>query len=192
MRNTHKTEVDMKKLSVAFAGHRASKLPYNNTSKEHERLEKILKAEIVKLIRLGVSEFYVGGQTGIDTLAALLVMNIKEEFGTTANLNLVMPYKGMENSFTVLQKENYEWIKQSARTVTYLNEKYTPECYRQRNRYMIDKSDYLIAVSTGDERSGTQMTINMAKKKGIEIRIIDPIFYEVRVIKSKYKIRFFD
>ncbi len=31
------------------------------------------------------------------------------------------------------------------------------------------------------KKSGAQMTINMAKEKGIDIRIIDPITYEVEV-----------
>lgn len=170
----------MKILSACFSGHRANKMPYSEIGKEYEKLENIIKEEIIKLIREGVSEYYFGSQTGVDTLAALLVMNIKEEIGTTANINVVIPYKGIENSFTDLQKDNFEWIKQSAKTVTCMNEKYTKNCYREWNQYLVDNSDYLIAVHMkGETYSGTQMTINIAKEKGIEIRIIDPVTYEV-------------
>lgn len=40
--------------------------------------------------------------------------------------------------------------------------------------------------------SGTQITINMAKEKGTEIRIINPITYEVEVIKAKKPVNIFD
>ncbi len=182
----------MKILSACFSGPRASKMPYLETSKEHEKLENVLKAEIARLIWEGVSEFYVGGQTGIDTLAALLVMNIKEEFRTTANINLVVPYKGMENSFTVLQKENFEWIKQSAKTVIYMNDKYTKNCYRERNQYMVDGSDYLGAVMMEDEiHSGTQMTINMARKKKREIIILNLVTLEIEYENNNVNLRLF-
>lgn len=178
----------LKTLSACFSGYTECKMPYSETSKEHEKLEEVLKTEIARLIWEGVSEFYVGGLTGIDTLAALLVMNIKEEFRTTANINLVVPYKGIENSFTVLQRENFEWIKQSAKTVTYMNDKYTKNCYRERNQYLVDNSDYLVAVMMEDEtHSGTKMTINMGKEKSVEVRIIDPITYEVKTIPTKSK-----
>ena len=170
----------MRIKSACFAGHRASKMPYNEMSKEHEILENILKEEIIKLIRDGVSEFYAGGQKGIDTLAALLVLNIEEEFGTTANLNLVLPYENMQSGFSLLQMDNIERIKQKANAIIILNDEYTTSCYRERNKYMIDKSDYLIAVCMEkSSRSGTKMTINMAKKIGLEIIKINPVTYEV-------------
>lgn len=166
--------------SACFTGPRASKMPYNETSVNHERLEKILKQEILSLIRNGVSEFYTGGQTGIDTLAALLVISLIDEIGTTAHLHLVLPFRDMQNGFTRLQRDDFEWVKRHADTVTYISEAYTLDCYRTRNRYMIGKSQYLIAVADKQTpHSGTHMTINMARKKGIEIVTINPITFDV-------------
>ena len=62
----------MTTLSACFTGPRESKMPYTETSAEHGKLEMVLKVQIIKLIRIGVSECYTGGQTGIDTLAAML------------------------------------------------------------------------------------------------------------------------
>jgi nucleoside 2-deoxyribosyltransferase len=51
---------------------------------------------------------------------------------------------------------------------------------------MVDNSDFLIAVLDKKHKdSGTTMTINMAKRKGIEILIIDPVTYEVERIPAK-------
>ena len=51
-----------------------------------------------------------------------------------------------------------------------------PKPYRQRNQEIVDASDYLIAVPEDpnniNPRSGTSMTINMAKRKGIPVMVI--------------------
>ena len=166
--------------SACFTGPRESKMPYDEKSDRYARLESVLKKQIIRLIRIGVSEFYTGGQTGIDTLAALLVLRIKDELLTTANLHLVLPYRGMDAGFNALQQDDFDFIEDTADSVVYLNDIYTPVCYRERNRYMVKKSDYLIAVASAKKpHSGTHMTINMAKKKGIPTIIIDPLSFEV-------------
>lgn len=177
----------MKILSACFTGHRASKMPYSDTSLEHEKLENILKEQIIELIRLGVSEFFLGGQNGIDELAALLVLHIAEEMGTTANLNLVLPYKGMDRYYSLVQKDHFEHIKRHASTVTILHDKYTDKCFSDRNRYMVSRSDYLIAVQMSDDTgSGTQMTVDMAREKEINITLIDPVTYEIKMIQDNF------
>lgn len=47
----------------------------------------------------------------------------------------------------------------------------TPERYFERNKQIIDMADRLIAFNT-NKQSGTQNTINTAKKKGIPIMLI--------------------
>ena len=170
----------MTTLSACFTGPRAAKMPYDEKSIFHETLESVLKEQIIRLIRIGVSEFYTGGQTGIDTLAALLVISVKRELLTTANLHLVLPYKDMHTNFSDMQKEDFDWIKCHADTVEYLYKRYTPNCYRQRNRYMVAKSDYLIGVAdTRKSYSKTHMTINMARKKRISVITINSLSFEI-------------
>ena len=57
-----------------------------------------------------------------------------------------------------------------------LNERYTDDCYFQRNRYMVDNSDVLIAVYDGQakKRSGTGYTVNYAGSAGKPILLIHP------------------
>lgn len=165
---------------ACFIGPKASNMPYSEKSALHEKLEEIMRAEIIKLIRIGVSEFFTGGQTGVDMLAALLIINIREELLTTANLNLVLPYRNIQNGFSKLQKDNFDWILGSANTVTCLPEKYTHICYREANRYMVDKSGFLIAVEDeGKPGKETQMAIDMAWKKGMNTVIINPLNFRI-------------
>jgi uncharacterized phage-like protein YoqJ len=82
----------------------------------------------------------------------------------------------MYTGFSKIQKENFSRILKNADTVIYASEKYTPGCYRKMKRYMVERSDYLIAVAQAAE-PGAHMIMIIARKKGIEIVIIDLIKY---------------
>ena len=43
----------------------------------------------------------------------------------------------------------------------------------KRNRYMVDKSQMVIAVFNGEEKGGTWYTIKYAKNKNVQTEIID-------------------
>lgn len=180
----------MKTMSACFAGYTTSELPYEELSKEYEGLENVLKKEITRLMRLGVSEFYVGGQNGIDETCSLLVLYLKEHIGATANLNLVLPHLDITKEFTELQRDNLEWINRHAKTVKILHKDYSENCYEEQHQYMIGKSDFLIAVQIQNKHNiEIQNTIDIAKIKGIEIIIIDPLSYNIRTIKSRFYIK---
>ena len=173
-------------LSCCFAGHRESKLPYKYGTDQYEKLRNILKDVIKDLIKCGVANWYAGCQNGIDNLASMIVLELKEEIGTTAYLHLIQPYKDMELDFEPRQEQEYQEIKSNADSFQVLHQIKTSNCYRERNQRMVDKSDFLIAVlDRRQSASGTIMTINMAKRKGIEIRIIDAVTYEVETIPAK-------
>lgn len=163
----------MKTKSSCFTGHRENKLPYNIKSKEYELVENQIKDEILRLINIGVTDFYVGGQTGVDTTSAQLVIYLRDVCGYPIKLHLVIPYKDMYMFSTPLQQDDFVFIQKRVDSEVVLNEKYVKDCFRQRNQYMIDRSDYLVAVWDGNRNSGTWMTINMGNKKGLHITIIN-------------------
>ena len=54
-----------------------------------------------------------------------------------------------------------------------VSEKGDPERYKLRNRFMVDNSSRIIGVMKEKQRgSGTLQTLNMAKRAGIEMKII--------------------
>ena len=168
-------------LSAWITGPRENKMPYTETSAEHGKLEMVLRAQIIKLIRVGVSEFYTGGNTGINAMAAMLLISIRQEIGTTANLNLVLAHKNITMRFSKRQKDNFDRIKCSADTVVCLNDRYKPGCYRQKNRYMIGRCDYMIGVAdTNMPYDETNKALGMAKKKGLKTIIINPLTFDIK------------
>ena len=57
--------------------------------------------------------------------------------------------------------------------VTFVSEEYSSDCMLKRNRYMVDKSELVIAVFNGTKSGGTWYTINYARRSGKQVEIID-------------------
>lgn len=49
----------------------------------------------------------------------------------------------------------------------------SPQRYYERNQDIVDMADAVIAFQNNPNRSGTQSTINRARKKGIPVMVID-------------------
>ena len=45
----------------------------------------------------------------------------------------------------------------------------------ERNRFLVDHSDILLAVYNGERRGGTAATVRYAQRSGREILILDPV-----------------
>lgn len=55
-----------------------------------------------------------------------------------------------------------------------ISEEYTLSCLHERNRRLVDEADHLIAVYDGKQAGGTRETIVYARRKGLDITIIEP------------------
>ena len=72
------------------------------------------------------------------------------------------------------QRERYFNILAACDDTVYISRHYTPYCMFQRNRYLAENADVLLAVYNGCKRGGTAYTVKYAKSTGKEVRIIDP------------------
>ena len=100
-----------------------------------------------------------------------IILKLKAKFPIT--LECAMPYPDyfVRWSFED-EKRNYEILK-SADKVTLVSDRYFNGCLFKRNRYMVDKSDLVIAVFNGEKKGGTFYTLSYAEKQGKHIQIID-------------------
>ena len=160
-------------LALCFSGHRPEKLPGKGKDSDPGfcHLLSILYLEIENALKDGYTVFYSGMARGIDLWAAKFII---EQRRTHPELQLicVIPYKNQNLNFRGTDKWDYSFILSQADEVICLSEEYTKDCLRKRNEYMVNHSDKLIAVMS-NPRSGTGMTVNMARKKGIDIKVID-------------------
>ncbi len=149
------------RFSCCFTGHR--QIPVEHMEAIYRELDRVLDI----LIRSGVDRFLAGGALGFDTLAALTVLDKKEKY-PHIRLELCVPCRGQDSKWSEADKQNYRYIYENADKVTVLNENYTPYCMHQRNRYMVDNSDYCVAYCT-ESRGGSAYTVEYAQKSRIKV-----------------------
>ena len=152
----------MKEKSCAFTGHR--ELP---TGTELILLTEKLERSIKELTDRGYTDFYAGGALGFDTLCALTVLKLRYK-GVPVKLNLLLPYRGQEGSWSKMDKKIYADILSLADRVEYVGEEYTKSCFFKRNRALVDNSSVLINFLRKPQ-SGTAQTVNYAKKCALEL-----------------------
>lgn len=151
----------MKNKTVCFTGHR--KIP----SKQYESISRRLEEILIQLIEQGYLYFGAGGALGFDTVAALSVLHLKEQY-PQIKLILVLPCKLQTKSWDKEDIAIYEDIKQRCDKCVYTSQEYTRGCMFKRNRHLVDNSSVCIAYLT-ENSGGTAYTVDYAKKQGVTV-----------------------
>jgi len=134
---------------------------------EIPQIKSKLKNTIIDLIGDGVIYYGAGGALGFDTLAALTVLELKQQY-PQIKLILVLPCKNQTKNWRQKDIEVYESIKSQADKIVYTSEHYYSGCMQKRNRHLVDNSDYCICYKTHDT-GGTAFTVNYANKQRLKI-----------------------
>ena len=151
---------------VCFTGHRPEKLKVPEA-----QVKSSLQKEICQAIADGLTVFITGMARGVDIWAAEIVIQLRNA-GEPIKLMCACPYDGFEKSWSQDWKDRYNAILEQADHTVYICKHYSKSCFQIRNEWMVDHSARVIAVFNG-ERGGTKNTIDYAKRKSIECRIIE-------------------
>lgn len=156
-------------VGCCFTGHRPSALPAFGceSTEEMQQLIFLLDRAVNDALENGVTDFYVGGAQGFDTLAAEAVLRMRWLF-PTLSLHLALPGRDQTKGWSSQDLSRYETILQSASKVWYAAELCSPESMRRRNRYLVDHSGRCIAYLRR-MRGGTLYTVNYALDSGIPV-----------------------
>ena len=155
----------MEKKTCMFTGHRQIDVG------DAMALPRALDLLLEKLIAEGYTDFRCGGAQGFDTIAALKVLEKKKKY-PYVNLHLFLPCRDQADEWSERAKAVYRAVIDMADSTEYLYERYSRGCMHARNRAMVDGSDICVAYCTSS-RGGTAYTVEYAKKKGVEILMID-------------------
>lgn len=151
----------MKNITCCFTGHR------NIPVQKRKAVVQRLKTELSALINNGYQFFKAGGALGFDTIAAQMVLDLKEKY-PHIKLILVLPCNNQTSGWTETDKRIYDYIKSRADKVVYTSREYCRGCMHKRNRYLVDNSSVCICYLTEDS-GGTAYTVNYAKSKDLTI-----------------------
>lgn len=165
----------MSKTICAFTGHRPSRFPwgYDESNQECIALKEILTGEIMRLTNIGVTNFLSGMAEGVDIWASVIVLAIREK-NPAIKLHCILPCKTQADNWSCSSQVLYRSILEQADSIIYVSRDYHKKCMMERNKFMVNHADILLAVCRKIPRSGTEATINYARKMSREIITIDP------------------
>ena len=169
----------MVKLSCAIMGHNPQrfKFKYNEEAPLCRLIKTTIAEQIKMLYSKGVKLFYTGCAIGVDTWAAEIVLELKRQTDfLDMELFCAIPFPEHTEKFTAKQKGRYQNILNQCTYKDIIGRHYSPVAYKRLNYYMIDKSQYLLAVYDQDrgERSGLVQAVNYAVKNNLQIIFIHP------------------
>ena len=158
--------------ALAVTGHRPDKLwGYSYKRPQYIALGKQIRDYI---LGSGHVHFITGMALGVDTIFALVVLKLKQQYPNTYTLECAIPCRNHSCKWQSESVKLYHEIVCQADTVTLVSDtEYTPHCMQLRNEYMVDHCDELLAVWDGSS-GGTGNCVQYAKRKSVQIHQINP------------------
>ena len=150
----------------------------------HRQIESELRVALIELLGRaieyaygeGCREFICGGAVGFDTLAAREVIRFRMTH-TDVRLILALPCIEQDLKWSDAQKSAYGFTLSAADEVIYISDSYTKTCMAERNRYLADRCDMLIAY-VGRSTSGAGQTVRMAERLNKRIYNLYPTLHK--------------
>lgn len=148
-------------LVVCFTGHRTIR------QEDALVLPGLLEQEILRLYAGGARQFRTGGAQGFDTVAALKILELREMY-PDMQLCLFLPFPEQDARWSEVARRTYRYVLERADEVHYVREHYTKLCFFERNRQLVQGSNFCIAYCVSSD-SGTGYTFRQALKEGLTV-----------------------
>lgn len=149
-----------KKRICCFTGHRDIYPP--DAPGLPDKLRKTVRA----LAADGITVFRSGGAVGFDIMAALTVLELRDELGI--ELEMVLPCRDQTLRWGERDKRFYRYILERCDSYGYVSEKYTKNCMLERDEKMVEGCEVCVAYCN-KPTGGTAYTVNCAKRAGIKV-----------------------
>ena len=168
-------------LVCCFTGYRPHRFDFSPDGLRPEQVQETLGKCIRHLYAEGYRTFISGMSAGVDLWAAAEVLRLQQE-DATVQLIAAVPFAGQESRWPIPLQREYRGILDKCQQVEYLfDEKEASEdpsaCYKQRNHWMVNRADTVVAVcevDVADSRTGTAATVRYARRRQKRIFYIHP------------------
>ena len=164
----------MRYISIAFTGYRTEKLPFEPTKENLTALKEKIMSAAENEIRAGVKYFMSGVCRGSDLIAADAVLTLREKYDV--ELWCAVPFKNHRITIPKNELDLYDKVCKNANGVVVLYKQDADgadfgRLYNERNRFMVNRCDGLIAVCEEKEilPGGTKNTVDFALCAGKKV-----------------------
>lgn len=150
----------MEEKVCCVTGHRS--IPSDQTGGLRQRLENA----VCQAITDGYNAFISGFADGVDLMFVEIVSQTMQK-KPRIKLIAAIPYR--KRLETLQKRECTKSLLEQCAEIYVTAEEYRPSVYVQRNRYMVERSDRVIAVYDGRDSGGTVGTIRLAHQMKKEL-----------------------
>lgn len=130
-------------------------------------LQTQITSLVQAFIEAGVDTFFVGGGRGFDALAAHVVFRLQAQY-PKIRLILVLPFSDpceKEDDWTPEEIQTFHQIRAQASQVILLHSHSQPDRYEERNRYLVDHTQFCLCYQTS-QTDHTAYATQYAKSQG--------------------------
>lgn len=163
-----------KEKECCIVGHQPTNLRFGYSENDERciRLKDSLEEEIKKLIQDGVSHFMCPMNIGAEIYAAEIIERLQDE-GASVTITAVLPFETQASDWSENDRDRFFEVIRRCSEETRTSSSYDDACIAKNIDFMINASDYLIAVWNG-KPGNIEYAVCKAKQKNIPIIEINP------------------
>ena len=159
--------------SCAVTGPKPTRFKFGY-KEDYSLCKKIKKAMQEQFKRLynekGVRRFYIGGSIGVHIWAGELILQMKAQPGyEDIELDIVLLFLGHSAKWDIRSRRRLDYLLKNCTEQLIVGDRSSPESYIKQNRYLVDRADFLVAVSDGEGEM-----VGYARKKRLGVLCIHP------------------
>lgn len=172
-------------MTCCFDGYTKFELSYQR-EENYIKLKKSIINVLEDLIKEGFYNYLCGFDRGCDLLFAQCIIELKSKYHNIT-LRSVLPFEEQASTWSEIDRELYFSLLSQCDKEIIIRPHYERECYEIRDRFMVEKSDIVIAVYDG-KLSLTMKTIKFAKQLCKMIICINPDTFTITKLNSSANI----
>ena len=163
---------------LTVTGHRPNKLGSDLYNWDSELSEKYIQFfyNYINDLQKSINTKIIcrsGMALGVDTMFAIAVLRLKNK-NVPVELECCIPCANQSKMWSKKSIELYNLILKHCDKITFVSKlPYTPNCMQERNKYMVNGCDSVLAIWNGTP-GGTSNCVSYAKSQNKKIDIVHP------------------